>query len=100
MARHTRVEPCQLRDVLAIAAALWLLNDSFLPRVEDPWPDTIGLDFPFMLSGACAALAAIVHFESPPAKRGGAVRKSSLIGFCIGALIYVVSLVNAVGSAI
>jgi hypothetical protein len=83
--------------VFAIAIGLWLLNDSFLPRVEDPWPETVGLDLPFMLSGASAALAAIVYFEAPSAKRSRAVRKSSLIGFCIGALIYVISLVNTVG---
>lgn len=77
MARHTRARPCQRRDVFVIAIGLWLLTGSFLPRVEDPWPDTIGLDFPFTLSGACAALAAMVHFEAPPAKRSGSSKKQS-----------------------
>lgn len=100
MARHTRVGTCQRRDVFVIAIGFWLLNGSFVPRVEDPWPDTIGLEFPFTLSAACGAVIAFLYSDAPRVRRDRAVRRGALAGFCLGVLIYTISLVGSLISAI
>lgn len=100
MARHTRAGLCQRRDVFVIAIGLWLLNGSFLPRVEDPWPDTIGLEFPFTLSAACGAVTAFIYSDAPRVCRDRAVRRGALAGFCFGILIYAISLVGPLVSAV
>ncbi len=94
MARHKRVRPCQRRDVSVIAIGLYLLTGSFLPRVEDPWPDTIGLGFPFTLSAAFGVLAGFIYSEAPRARWDQAVRRGAFAGFCLGVVIYVISLVG------
>jgi peptidoglycan/LPS O-acetylase OafA/YrhL len=86
--------------VFTVALGLWHLVDSFLPRVENPWPDTIGLTFPFTLSAACGALVALFGPEAPRLRRDRAIRLGGLIGFCLGVLLYVVSLVGSIVSSL
>jgi hypothetical protein len=84
--------------MLSIASGLWHLVVSFFPRVEDPWPDTIGLGFPFTLSAAGGALAALFGYEAPGVRRDRTIRLGGLVGFCLGALLYVIALIGSVVS--
>ncbi|HET8954316.1 MAG TPA: hypothetical protein VFN18_01515 [Solirubrobacterales bacterium] len=63
-----------------------------LPEVEDPTPNRIGLEFIFGLAGAGGVLGGIVGFAASPAKRERAVSRGGLVGFCIGATVYCLSL--------
>jgi hypothetical protein len=74
-----------------------LFVGSILPRVEDPWPDTIGLGFPFAIAGAIGVLASVVYADAEEDRRDRAIRAGGLMGFRIGAAIYVISLVIQVG---
>jgi hypothetical protein len=65
-------------------AALALV--SFLPRVEDPWPDTIGLDLPFAVAGAGGILASAFYASGSKAERDEAIRNGGLCGFWLGVL--------------
>lgn len=73
---------------------------SLLPRVEDPWPDTIGLEFPFALAGVVGVLAGFVRAEASNADRDRAIRQGGLHGFRAGALFYALSLFNQVLSGV
>jgi len=70
------------------------------PEVEDPVPDRIGLGFVVAFSGAGATLAGLLRFGSAPAKRDREVRRGALIGFCIGAAVYLLSLLAELVSAL
>jgi len=59
-----------------------------LPRVQNPWPESIGLGFPFALAGASGVLMGVLLSEAPSAKRDRAIRIGGLWGFRIGALFY------------
>ncbi len=72
---------------------------SLLPRVEDPWPDSIGLGFPFAMAGAGGILAAVMYGESSPQRRDRAVHSGGIWGFRLGALFYFASLLLQVSSA-
>ena len=65
---------------------------SFFPRVEDPWPDTIGLEFPFAFAGASGMLVGICYAGSPPLKRERAINRGGRIGFYFGWGFYLFSL--------
>lgn len=65
-----------------------------LPRVEDPWPESIGLGFPFSSAGAFGVLAGVVFFRDPPARRDRAIAIGALLGFCSGAVLYIASLIT------
>jgi hypothetical protein len=75
-----------------LSVVLWLLAGSFFPRVEDPWPESIGLDFPLAVSGAFGMLAGLAFVDSPAARRDRAIRLGGLVGFIVGTLLYLVSL--------
>jgi hypothetical protein len=65
---------------------------SFLPRVEDPWPDMIGFEFPFTVAGGFGLLADVIYAEAPQARRDRAIRRSGAWGFRVGAFVYSLSL--------
>lgn len=73
------------------------LAGSFFPRVEDPWPDTIGLEFPVALSGGVGLLMGFAFLGSPAARRDRAMRRGALVGFAAGMLLYVASLAIQLG---
>jgi hypothetical protein len=73
---------------------------SFFPGVEDPWPDRIGLSFPFILSGSFAVLASVLRAGAPKAKRERAASRAGVAGFLLGAAAYLLALVVQVGSSL
>jgi hypothetical protein len=83
--------------VAAFAAFLILLFASALPQVEDPIPERVGLGFPFAAAGAGGVLGGVICAASPPAKRERAMRLGVLIGFALGAALYLLALVVQVG---
>ena len=68
--------------------------NAFLPRVEDPIPDTIGLGAIFSAAGAggilLLALASLVGL--PDTQRDAWGRKGMVGGLLVGSLLYVVAL--------
>lgn len=85
-----RVGAWQLRRMVSIG--LWLVFASVFPRVEDPWPASIGVGFPFAVAGALGSLADLVYADSSPAQQDRASRKGGVYGFRLGLLIYIASL--------
>jgi hypothetical protein len=77
-----------------------LLAGAVFPQVEDPWPDRIGIGFPFVLSGAGAALGGVIYVSAPRARRERAIGRLSTWGFWIGALFYAMSVVAQVVSSL
>lgn len=86
------------RYVLSIA--LGFIADSILPRVEDPWPESIGLEFPFTMAGAGTVLAGIVYGEASQMRRDRASHRGGIYGFGVGAVIYALSLFSQVASGL
>lgn len=76
-----------------------LVLASFLPRVENPWPDTIGIELPFAMAGAGGLLAGFLYAGDSRAGRDGVVRSGGLWGFRLGLLFYVLSFLNQVASS-
>jgi len=76
-----------------------LVVASFLPRVENPWPDTIGLELPFAMAGAGGVLAGSLYAGGSKVGRDEAIRNGGLLGFRLGVLVYFLSLLNQVTSA-
>ena len=72
----------------------WLIFVSTLPRVEDPWPSSIGVDLPFTTAGAGGVLGAVVSSHLKPASRDRATMIDGLLGFWLGMLFYLVALAN------
>lgn len=69
---------------------------SILPRVENPWPDTIGLEPPFAMAGAEGVLASVSCAEAAQTERDHAISQGGLRGFRLGAAFYVLSLLNQI----
>jgi hypothetical protein len=69
-----------------------------VPQVEAPFPEKVGLGFPLSMAGAAGVLAGIVYTASPPEKRDRAIAMGSLIGFGIGAVVYLLAFIVQVGS--
>jgi hypothetical protein len=44
-----------------LAAGQLLVLGSLLPHVENPWPDTIGIELPFAMAGAGGVLAGFLY---------------------------------------
>jgi hypothetical protein len=78
----------------------WILVASVIPRVEDPWPASIGLEFPFTMAGVGTVLAGLIYAEASQSRRDRASHKGGLYGFGVGALIYALSLLNQVAFAL
>lgn len=73
---------------------LVLILASTLPTVENPWPDTIGIEVPFAFAGAGGVLADLKHAEGGGSARDEAVRKGGIRGFRVGAGFYVLAVIN------
>lgn len=69
---------------------------SLLPRVEDPWPDSIGLELPIVMAGIGGAVASVLYAGGSKADRDEAIRYGGLGGFGLGALFYILALLNQV----
>jgi len=80
--------------------AMHIALAALLPRVEDPWPDTIGLDFPLTTAGAGGVLAGVLFNEAGPRRRDRATRLGAVVGFWLGAVTYGLSLIVQVGSSL
>jgi hypothetical protein len=78
----------------------WLLVLAVLPRVEDPWPDTIGLGLPVMTATAGTVLAGVVFTKAKPERRDDALRWGLFLGFLVGAAFCLVALATQVVSGI
>lgn len=66
------------------------------PRVDDPWPDSIGLELPIVMAGVGGAVASVLYAGASKADRDEAIRYGGLGGFGLGALFYVLALVNQI----
>jgi hypothetical protein len=77
--------------------ALAFLLASFFPRVENPWPETIGLGLPVALAGAGGVLATVLFADTSQSRRDRQVRRFGLLGFYLGVASYFISLVIQVG---
>ncbi|HEX8690760.1 MAG TPA: hypothetical protein VF729_11010 [Solirubrobacterales bacterium] len=76
----------------------WLLALAVLPRVEDPWPDTLDLDFLATSAGAGALLALLAFAGAEPRCRERAILWGNVIGFVLGSVFYLVALLVQVFS--
>jgi hypothetical protein len=79
-----------------VGAIYWLTLLSSLPRVEDPWPSSIGMDLPFTTVGIGGVIGTVVAFHLRLASRDRAVMIGGLVGFWLGALFYLIALANQV----
>jgi hypothetical protein len=70
-----------------------LLAGITFPRVQSPWPESIGLGFPFAMAGAAGVLASMIQPEASQAERDRAIRIGNLWGFRSGAAFYILSLI-------
>ena len=69
---------------------------TLFPRVENPWPDHIGLGFPFAIAGAFTLAANVMYADSPASRRERVSSKGGLVGFWIGFFLYLISLLAQV----
>lgn len=104
MIRHTNwanlkhlppLPPNSDTTILLVVTAATTVVAQVLPEIEDPWPDSIGLDFPFTVAGAGAVLGLVVaHAQDRSSKgRDKFVRRLTVVGFAIGTAIYLVALI-------
>jgi hypothetical protein len=72
---------------------LTLLADA-LPHVEDPIPDTIGVDTVFAIAGAGGVIGTVIGSfgRSSERSRDGWTRAGLIVGFFAGAAFYLLSL--------
>jgi hypothetical protein len=68
--------------------------NAFLPRVEDPIPDTIGLGAIFSAAGVGGVLLLVLAslVGLPDTQRDAWGRKGMVGGFLVGSLLYVIAL--------
>jgi hypothetical protein len=78
----------------------WHLIGAILPHVRDPWPRSIGLGFPFTVSGAAAMLAEVICAELPHSQRVQVVNRFAVLGFRFGAGLYLLALLVQVTFAL
>jgi hypothetical protein len=79
---------------------LWHLFASILPHVRSPWPESIGIEFPFAMAGGWSMLAGIFNAELPQAQHDRVVNRAGVHGFGFGALFYALSLLLQVASGL
>jgi len=72
---------------------------SIFPRVVDPWPGVIGLEFPFAAAGVGGVLANAFHADGSATERDEAIRDGGLWGFWLGAAFYAFAFLNQVASS-
>ncbi len=75
-----------------------LLESALIPRVDNPWPERIGLGFPFAMAGAFGVLASLAAGDADGEERDRAIYRGGLWGFRFGATLYVVALTFQVAS--
>jgi len=73
---------------------------AILPRVEDPWPDTIGIQLPFTAAAAGGVLAAAASALGSPEKQERAIKLGGLVGFTLGSVFYCLALLVQVASSL
>jgi hypothetical protein len=78
---------------MAVVAVILLFSGVF-PEVKDPWPSSIGLDFPFAVAGAFGVLASARSSEKSDAERSREINKAGVAGFRLGVGLYVLSFLN------
>jgi hypothetical protein len=78
----------------------WLIFLAVLPRVEDPWPDTIDLGFLVLTATAGMVLAGVAFTRATQERRENALRWGLFLGFLVGAVFYFVALVTQVVSGL
>jgi hypothetical protein len=83
-----------------LVIALLLGQALGLPEVESPIPSQINVDVPFTWAGMGGALAGFVFLSSAKPKRERAMRTWGLIGFALGAGLYLLALVVQVISSL
>jgi hypothetical protein len=71
-----------------------LLLASVLPAVENPWPDTIGIELPFAFAGAGGVLADLKNAHASGPERDEEVRKGGIRAFRVGATFYAIAVIN------
>ena len=82
------------------AIAPWLLALAVLPRVEDPWPEAIGLELPFFTATAGSVLAAVGSSLAKLEQQERVIKLGGLDGFCLGGSFYCVALLIQVFSSL
>jgi hypothetical protein len=70
-----------------------------LPRVEDPWPRTVGIGFPFSAAGAGGVLGNVFWARHSVAERNQATSTGGFWGFWAGAVFYLALFANQLLSA-
>jgi hypothetical protein len=76
------------------ALAFLLIGLSLLPVVENPWPASIGLELPVEAAGVGGVVATVLFAGAPRGRREKATFRGGLWGFYLGALFYLLSLLN------
>jgi len=67
-----------------------------LPRVEDPWPASVGLDLPLTAAGIGGVLGNVAATGRSPAEQARATSAWGLTFFWCGVLAYLLLLLNQV----
>lgn len=73
------------------------LLESIIPRVENPWPETIGLELPFATAAAGGVLATVLFANASKSRRDRQTRQLVILGFYLGVVVYVITLAVEVG---
>lgn len=77
----------ELVDALAA-----VVEATVIPRAENPWPETVGIDLPFAAAGACGVVGEFVSTVKSGDRRELIVRRWGVFGFLLGAFLYAVAL--------
>jgi hypothetical protein len=83
-----------------LSLGLELLPGSLFPRVANPWPDSIGLEFPFGLAAAFAVVAGVLRADASKVDRDQAINRAGVAGFLCGIGIYLIALAIQLGSTL
>ena len=83
-----------------LVPALMLWQALGFPEMENPIPSRIGLHHIIAFAGAGAVLGEVFRFGSSTTRRDRAVRLGSLVGFGIGAAVYLLALLAEIVSAL
>jgi hypothetical protein len=78
----------------ALQALLHLI--AALPRVENPWPRSVGLELPFSAAGAGGVIGNVFWARRSAPERDRATSIGGLLGFGAGALAYLALFANQV----
>ena len=79
---------------MSLAPHVLLQLVAALPRVEDPWPESVGIDLPFSAAGVGGVLGNVVAAGKSSEERA---RLTSFVGlwfFALGVLAYLLLIAN------